>query len=272
MKSKVFKFIFIVSFIPYILILIGGINGAVNGAEFFFSTSYGLDGFIIDMIAINLAMFNVPIIPICIVIEIAYCIRNIVLKKISMKKYIVIILVVCALIAALICADGFFFSVERYLEEKAAKEMIVQADERIVYDESTIVSGGIFDIPGYERNTILIDLDKHEVGFLLYGSMDEFWNIELDSDDSEQIAHIKQNYYLQADIPLDNAGRLLTFYSAPDLVHRTVAIILVNAGGSIYYADNIVEKGTNYEPYTALNRSGFFVGENVKYHSYKIIQ
>lgn len=71
---------------------------------------------------------------------------------------------------------------------------------------------------------------------------------------------------MQAEIPLSYPGKkLLTFYETESNNHRTIAMLLIQQDGTIYFADNIKEKDTGYTRYTGLNSSEFFVGENIRF-------
>ena len=71
---------------------------------------------------------------------------------------------------------------------------------------------------------------------------------------------------MQAEIPLSYPGKkLITFYETESNKHRTIAMLLIQQDGTIYFADNIKEKDTGFTRYTGLDSSGFFVGEDVKF-------
>jgi len=101
----------------------------------------------------------------------------------------------------------------------------------------------------------------------MYG-YDEFWKVKLQetTKNSYEYNHIIKDYFMQADIPLGFPGKkLLTFYETESNVHRTIAMLLINEDGKIYFADNIKDKDTGFTRYTGLSDSRFFVEKNVKY-------
>ncbi len=68
MNAKVKKALFILTFIPYVLVPLNGLYGAIFGADFFFNTFYGVDGFLLGIICAFCAMVvEVPVIPVCII-------------------------------------------------------------------------------------------------------------------------------------------------------------------------------------------------------------
>lgn len=161
------------------------------------------------------------------------------------------------------------FEIGRVIEKTSAKQMINKAEEKIGFNENDIMVSGIFDMPEYKYSHILIDYDNMEIGMLLNSDYDQFWKIELEktTKDSSTYQHIINDYYIQADIPLKNPGkRLISFYEQKSLMHRTIAFLLIYEDGTIYYVDNIKEKDTEYNGFTGLHWSDFFVGENIKFN------
>ncbi len=80
MKDKVLKIIFIISFIPYIGLLIYGIYSMIFGFTFIFSTSYGIEAFLDSIFILGLLLCVYPILPICLIYQIFYLIRHLVKK------------------------------------------------------------------------------------------------------------------------------------------------------------------------------------------------
>lgn len=111
MNTKVKKVLFILTFLPYALAVLGGLKGAFFGATFLFSTDYGLDGFITGVFISLLYMIAfIPVIPVCVVFHLLCLLRKTVpfFKKISTKKFIVICFVLC-LAAAAVPLVRFYF-------------------------------------------------------------------------------------------------------------------------------------------------------------------
>lgn len=103
MNPKVKKALFTLTFLPYAAVLFICLYGAVFGIEFFFITSYGLDGFLLGLLlSALLIVVYVPVIPVCAVFHILCLLRKIVpfIRKISTKKFAVICLILCTIAAA----------------------------------------------------------------------------------------------------------------------------------------------------------------------------
>ena len=81
-KNKVFKFLFIVSFLPYLIILILSLYAAFFGFTFFFSTGYGWEAFYASAVVLLFYLTAIiSVIPICLIYDVFYIIRNIVIKR-----------------------------------------------------------------------------------------------------------------------------------------------------------------------------------------------
>ena len=106
MNTKVKKALFILTFLPYALVVLGGLKGAFFGATFF-GTDYGLDGFITGVfISLFCMIAFIPVIPVCIVFHLLCLLRK--TEKISTKKFTVICLVLCAIAAAVPIVKIYF--------------------------------------------------------------------------------------------------------------------------------------------------------------------
>lgn len=272
MKKKIPKIIFIISFLPYLFILLYGIFHAFAGVSFFNSTGYGFEAFIITIFfMLYIFTLEIPIIPICVIFEVCYIFRKKIniFKNVGSKKYIRICCIVGVLLVLSLVVYSHSFEIGRVIEKANAKQMVNKADEKIGFNKNDIMVSGIFDMPEYKYSHILIDYDNMEVGMLLNASIDEFWKIKLEeiTKDSSTYQHIINDYYMQADIPLNSPGkRLISFYEEKSLMHRTIAFLLIYEDGTIYFADNIKEKDTGFTRFTGLHWSDFFVGENVKFN------
>lgn len=111
MNPKVKKVLFLLTFIPYALVILFGLKGAFFGATFLFSTDYGIDGFITGVFISLLCMIAfIPVIPVCIVFHLLCLLRKFVpfLKRISIKKFVVICLILCAVAAAVPIVKIYF--------------------------------------------------------------------------------------------------------------------------------------------------------------------
>ena len=268
MKNKVAKILFIISFVPWLLVPLCGIFGAIFGVGFFFSTAYGLEGFFLGALAALLGMIMIPVLPVCLVYEICYILRNKVpaVKKLSAKRFYITVGTVCAVVAAGILLHVFRYELEEVYQKMAAKGMIKNAEEQIAFNENDVFTDGIMGIEEFTTDTVFVDYDKMQVGFLL-GSVSEFWKVKLKETtrDSEAVSRLKQEYYVQAKMRLSTPGKVLySFSTDKDSMHQTVALLLETEDGKLYYADEITEYNTDRNQFTGLHWSDFSVEEGTK--------
>lgn len=298
MKTRASKIVFALTFLPIAFCVVVGIISAVGGIRTggWLSTTkiYGFKAFIEGLVWTVFYLCYYPVIPGCIVIQIACLLRNNDdMRAVKLKKYIpitaVAVVVVCGSI--LLFEEGspimYALSDIRYRKteentKNAAVSMYEDADEiilyrsekpepirdvdgRIVYDPSD--RKPFFDIVGCTANCILIDQDAWEVGFIYDSFRDEFWKQKLapTTENSPELQHIREDYFVQAVIPLNTAGkRLVTFSVKGNGTNKTIAMILETEDG-IYFADEVRESDTGFPQCNMLNLSDFNLGEYVKY-------
>ncbi len=94
---------FILSFVPYLLVLGFGIDAAVNGFTFFMSTSYGLDAFLSAVFFIVILFYPVPLF--CLVYQICWLIRR-KRKVMPLRTYIRNCAIVYIVLLVIICIIG----------------------------------------------------------------------------------------------------------------------------------------------------------------------
>ena len=87
-KRKIFKIIFLISFLPYILLILLAIHSAIYGHNIYtwfgnqyIQTIYGMEAFKEIIIWGVLAMCAIPILPIVLIIQIIYLVRYLKNKK-----------------------------------------------------------------------------------------------------------------------------------------------------------------------------------------------
>lgn len=259
-KQKAAKIILTISFVPYGLVILCGIIGAVSGAGFFFDTVYGWDGFLIGALGACISMIYIPILPACLIYQIIYLIRSKigVIKKIPFKKFLPVAGGIALVIIGVILFDNFKYEIGAAAEKIAAKKMLENAEEKIEYNVAEYNLDGIFGFEGIIHDSILVDYDKNEVGLLYSAGLDEYWSVRLVPTDSKTVRSIESKYILQAEVPLNLPGkRLLTFSENPSNSHRTIAMVMEMSDGSVLYADEIREPDTGYTRYSGLNSSIF---------------
>lgn len=298
MKTKASKIVFALTFLPIAFCVVEGILSAVEGMRTggWLSTTkvYGFEAFIETFVGAVFILCYYPVIPACVVIQIACLLRlDEDMRAVKLKKYIpitaAVVVVVCGSILLfeegspiLSALSDIRYRKNREKEKSAAVSMYEDADEiilyrsekpkpirdvdgRIVYDPSD--REPFFNIEGCTASCILIDRDAWEVGFIYDSYKDEFWKQKLvqTTENSPELQHIREDYFVQAIIPLNTAGkRLVTFSVDGYYTNKTIAMILETEDG-IYFADEVRESDTGFPQCNMLDWSDFTLGRDVKY-------
>lgn len=249
MKNKVIKILFKISFLPYILILLYGLGSAFWGMSFFFNTCYGFEAFALTVLfCLYFFTLMIPIIPVCLIFQIFYILKHRVKKfqTINTKKFFKIGLIIVCIVVIPLLISTYSFQIESFFQKISAKNMSKNADEKIAYNKNNYLYDGIFNMPEYIHDHILIDYDKKEIGILMYSGYDEFWKVKLTktSSDSTEYKHIINDYIVQAEISLNYPGKkLIAFSLNQNITHITIAFLLIYEDGTMYLVDNVKEDG-----------------------------
>lgn len=272
MKNKAFKIIFIVSFLPYAIVLLLGIIAAIVGVDFF-GKFYGMEAFLF-IVAMFFSAFGflIPLFAVCLFYQICYLLRM-KLKNLSMKKY-----VICCVIIGFIMISVFVFAMygnkilyffEVKTEENSAMKMAKNAEEKISYKGSETEREHKFDLPGYEGEYIFVDYDTDEIGLVTPGGIHNFRKFPLKetSKGSHEYMSIVDSYYVQAEIPLNAPGKkLVSFYDKEEGIRRTSAFLLIYEDGTVCFVDIKNEYG--YSEFTGLECSEYFTGGDYQYKNH----
>ena len=130
MNPKVKTALFAVTFIPYVIVLINGLRGAIFGTKFFFTEVYKLGGFILGTLASLCYMIIFPIIPVCAVFQLLCLLRKTVpfIENIGAKEFDIACAVICAAVFITLLIRGYF----KYFRPKAkAKHISERADGKM---------------------------------------------------------------------------------------------------------------------------------------------
>ncbi|MBO5141666.1 MAG: hypothetical protein J6C46_01475 [Clostridia bacterium] len=91
-KNKVFKIVFFISLIPFIIIVLISLYHAIFGYDVYtwiiptyVKTVYGFEAFLESLIWLGLTLIYIPVLPICLIIQIIYLI-NYIIRKIKDRK------------------------------------------------------------------------------------------------------------------------------------------------------------------------------------------
>ena len=246
MRAKVAKVFFILSYIvPVLIILLNGFLGLAFGADGLFGRELtGWDAFWDNIFWSFLVLIIIPLIPLCIVYQIAYLLRRFVkpIREMSLAKYIIIIICICLVITGIVLLYAFRFEIEEITARNKAEHLLERADTVIEYNLNEPRRGGLYDIKECQYDRIMIDHDTMTLGVLYYSSFDDFrrYHLEEIAPDDESVRKCKEEYYVNAVFPLNDSSRLISFYpDGKSMKHRTIAFILETGDGKTYYVNNL---------------------------------
>ena len=212
-KHKAAKIVLIISFAPVLLCVLWGV---ISAADEFFSSFNVIDSFECFFAVVAFIFYHLwvaGVIPVCVVIQIA-CMIWIggASEDISAKKYIPVTGVIALIVLGAMLLSLYEPDIRKHVvtkrEQKAAELMYSNADEKIVIDDELVKEGIYIEECVYD--SLLIDYDSMKIGFLIQSYLPEYSEAELASADNTALSDIKDNYFVQAVIPLNSpGGRLL---------------------------------------------------------------
>lgn len=260
-KLKIIKKIFKFSFFVYLLPIIYGIFAAIFGIEFF-GTVYGFDAFFLATLVGFVIGIISCVFPVVLAFQISYLLftKTKLAAKISVKKYITIVCSIVGVIIFIFLFKIFFYdSLEESIRKSQAKTMIKQAQIEVPYYTGVEECGGIFNLEGYETNTLFISYEKEKIGFLLNTHYPQYVEGKLiQLKDGSDIIEKLENYNVQAVVPLpDNQGMLYSYYAEEGLDNLTYAILIVDSNNTMYYSGYELDCKWDAPIYTNLSYSDY---------------
>lgn len=130
MEPKVKTVLFILTFIPYAIVILSGIWGAVFGVNFFFAKTDKLGGFILGALASLCYMIIFPIIPVCAVFHLLCLIRKTVpfIKNIGAKEFAIACTVICAAVFITLLVLGYSYKIKKFRQKTKARHISERTD------------------------------------------------------------------------------------------------------------------------------------------------
>lgn len=131
------------------------------------------------------------------------------------------------------------------LETARIERFMANAEEKITYMDNVYV----LDIKGVktEHSMIMIDYDAMKIGFLFYGSYDQYEEFQLEKSGGIESQNIQYSH------ELSSPGReLITYYPDEKSRHRTNAIAVVMEDGTVYSADGLKDENDGYGVFLGL--------------------
>ena len=107
MKNKIPKIILILSFAPYVFVLLYGVCSAFFGFGFIFVTSYGFNAFTNGIIFMTLLLCYYPVIPICLIYQLVYLTVFLIKNRLNISKKNILLIVSAVLLISIIIVVFF---------------------------------------------------------------------------------------------------------------------------------------------------------------------
>lgn len=233
--NKAAGVIFKLSFLPAILVVLASLIGMFTGVSFFKGNAYGIAGFLVSLISYGYALCIVPVLPACLIYQMAYGVA-IVLKrrtKWSYKKITVLLAVIGIVLLGAVIVYSNRWEFSRYFEKKNAVRFYNSADEKIDYGLNKQNFDGILGVKQQQTSCILIDQENKEVGFMVNGTVDEFYSYKFDKCGQDEQQELDE-LFIQAEFALKDGGKLISFYPRKSCEHRTCALLWITGSGEKY--------------------------------------
>lgn len=215
--KKVLRVLFILTFLPYALILIAGLIAAIAGFGFMNHYEQGFEAFCSIAGALTTIMIFVPIIPICFAIQITTLvnkIRKIDIEDVDIKRFIISVLTLTAAFLLLIFGGSFLSGViSAKLQSNKINKQFKKSEEVIVYNEAFTQTHKIAG-ETYSGDVLLIDWDSNEVAFVYsYTTSEILTTYELELMDEANLENIiNSNNYIDRTYKFSN-GNTFSIYS-----------------------------------------------------------
>ena len=233
--NKAAGMIFKLSFLPAILVVLASLIGMFTGVRFFKGNAYGITGFLVSLISYGHALCIVPVLPACLIYQMAYGVA-IVLKrrtKWSYKKITVLLAVIGIVLLGAVTVYSNWWEFSQYYEKKNAVRFYNSADEKIDYNLNEQNLDGILGVKQQQTSCILIDRENKEVGFMVNGTVDEFYSYKFDKCGQDEQQELDE-LFIQAEFALKDGGKLISFYPKKSYEHRTCALLWITGSGEKY--------------------------------------
>lgn len=242
-----------ISFLPYIFILIVAVISMFNGFDFFFSTSYGFEGFVDAIFIYGYLGIHFLILPVCWLIQIAYLITYIFFKISTSKSnfwHIVWIVVrnIFLLVIGVTVIIAIVLSFKNSDKQKLYKTMQDNAEVKIEYTTKNSNNGSVY-----------VDYDENKIGFYINKTDYYEYNLALLDEQAEQ--NINEKFTVQAVVDLDGKEKIITF-SEPVYKYQTYAVVVIKPNGEKLCCEDMRADGYPKGIFTGLRDSEYSESAN----------
>lgn len=236
-KNKILKILFILTFVPYVL-LIGASTFSFFFGINFFGSYYGFEGFKTAFLLYGFLLCYTGIIPVCAIIQIGVLIYHLLnrarikkdnTKTLPKKLFVIAVVSLSVITLGILMWNIFEYQIKDAFSHQRAVAMYKRSEERIQYNLSDY--GERFGEEIFIHDTILIDWDRKEIGFVTDDGYDRFVVYPLETSYPDT-----SNYYLQSEVTLEDGCE---FYSYTDMEghYTTELVVVVAPDGTTYGAE-----------------------------------
>ncbi len=235
-KNKILRVLFILTFLPYIL-LIGASTFSFFFGFNFFTTYYGFEAMSAAFLMYGFALCYTGIIPVCAIIQIGVLIYHLINKSrkkqnntnpLPKKPFVIAVTSIAVITLGILLWNIFEYEIKDAFSHQRAVAMYKRSEEIIQYNYRDF--GERFNEEIFIHDTILIDWDRKEIGFITDDGYDRFVVYPLETSYPNT-----NDYFLQSEVILEDGCE---FYSYTEIenTHTTDFIIVVSPDGTTYGA------------------------------------
>lgn len=235
-KTRLKNVLWWATFVPYVVFLAITIVVGCTGIEFIGYIEPGFEALSFGFVIAALLLVAIPIIPVCFVIQMAVLVHRLLArrgKKISPVRYG---LCVTGLIVTLLGGYALYIFGPQLKEACAKPRAIImhyRSEEIISYNENDGVYDEDYDNFGDSRfssDTLMVDWDRNEIGFVLSDNGGKFVVRDLKSWTQQKIDKLIEYDYLrvQCEYVFENGYKMTTYtYKADDRPYESTSLIVI---------------------------------------------
>lgn len=186
-KKIILKVLFILTFVPYALLIGASIFSFFFGFNFF-GTYYGFEGFKGAFLIYGFLLCYIGIIPVCAIIQIGVLIYHLVnrarrkkdtSKTLPKKPFVIAVASISIITFGVLMWNIFEYQIKDVFSHQRAVAMYKRSEEIIHYNYNDY--GERFNEEVFIHDTILIDWDRKEIGFVTNDGYDRFVVYQLET-------------------------------------------------------------------------------------------
>ena len=275
--QKTARVFFWISFVPAVLLLMYGVYCAFAGFDFF-STSYGLEGFVNAVLVMGLIFCVIPVFPVCIIYQLVYLLwGKLKLKNVVRKKeFLWTVGVIVSVLSLAVVWNFEKYSIIYHVDSISAQRMYKNAEDMVEYRKQVQNYGSVMGIKDLHNSCLMLDIDSMTLGIVHDDGIEQYSRMPFTKaenlDEAAEVLGL-ENYYLQSVVRFEKVDYNLYSFSV-DISNSgiTECCIIETADGEIWYSDRFDSFGDrinhNKAVYTAMNMIGDNAVDKVLYDEF----